>query len=497
MTMQTFTNLHLALIQRTGGKLNEEEFKRVRLLNGLYLQLHSYMLRVAIPNGELSGQQLMTLAVASQKYDRGYFHITTRQNVQFNWISLHDAPQISAALSKVNLLSTHTAGNCVRQIVCDPTHDFAVDEQVNINETTHMLRQQFCLNPIFSNLPRKVKICVRGNISDNIASAFHDVGIRLMGDKAFISIGGGLGRSPQVAIKFIKLHKDKLAIWLATFLRTYTALSHNLPPMSRIKVLVRKYGKLTLIRFTKNLDDIKTAMPRFCPVKYIIKEVNIINWNNDDNFIKWFNAFTEPNRQKYTRHIELNCSSNSSPPGDIVFDDVKDLCILAQRYSLDQIRLTTSQTLLLPCVNEVDLTSAYNICKKFIPTNVACCPGLDYCSLANTRSITIAQKLIALNCNLKIRVSGCVNGCSQHHIFDVGVIGVRKGGREHYQIMVGGHGPSATLGKVMFKALPPHKVVGAVLWFNNIINLLRKDYAEDVHLCVERNEIKPNTTNFN
>ncbi|MGP1911882.1 MAG: hypothetical protein ACTS5A_01895 [Candidatus Hodgkinia cicadicola] len=477
----------MASIQRSNGLLNETEFKHIRLLNGLYLQVHGYMLRVAVADGELSGKQLAVLAFISEKYDRGYFHVTTRQNVQFNWIKLLDAANAVEILSRVKLYSSHTAGNCVRQITCDPYHGIRLDELGDITPVTRTLREKFTLNPYINQLPKKVKISVWGSTEDNVLGAFSDIGIRIVAGWALITVGGGLGKCPRVGTKLLKVKLEALASWIASFLRVYCALSGP----ARTKVLVSQLGRETLLRLTahetKNMD-VDVAIYARNKQEIVVKDdINVIDWINDEEFQKWYENHTWPHKTKGLRRVEIGCSATFAPPGDMLASDAKLLCEIAQRYSMDQVRLSLSQTVILPYVHILYLTKIYQACKNFESHNVVCCPGLDYCTLANTRSILMAQKLRLLNCGLMIRVSGCQNACSQHHVFDVGVIGINKGGREMYQIVVGGSVSEGKFCTTLARSVSSAKVPGIIAKYAALINKLKKNSFESAHKCFERN----------
>ncbi|MGP1925448.1 MAG: hypothetical protein ACTS6A_01730 [Candidatus Hodgkinia cicadicola] len=479
--------LKLASIQRSNGLLNEAEFKRIRLLNGLYLQAHGYMLRVAVADGELSGKQLAVLAAISEKYDRGYFHVTTRQNVQFNWIKLLDAANAVEIMSRVNLHSGHTAGNCVRQITCDPYHGIRLDELGDILPVTRTLREKFTLNPYINQLPRKVKIGVWGSCEDNVLGSFNDIGIRVVSDWALITVGGGLGKCPRVGTRLLKVKVEALASWIASFLRVYCALSGS----ARTKSFVSDLGKETLLRLTvhevKNMDvDVKVYARN--KQEIVVKDdINKIDWINDEDFQKWYETHTWPHKTKGLRRVEIGCSAYFAPPGDMLAADAKLLCEVAQRYSMDQVRLSLNQTIILPYVHILYLTKVYQACKNFESHNVVCCPGLDYCTLANTRSILMAQKLRLLDCGLLIRVSGCQNACSQHHVFDVGVVGINKGGKEVYRIVVGGSAAERKLCVTLVKSASVAKVPGIIAKYAALINKLKKNSFESAHKCFERN----------
>ncbi|MFP3039022.1 MAG: hypothetical protein ACKEQI_00070 [Candidatus Hodgkinia cicadicola] len=479
--------LKLASIQRSNGLLNEAEFKRIRLLNGLYLQAHGYMLRVAATDGELSGKQLAVLAAISEKYDRGYFHVTTRQNVQFNWIKLLDAANAIEILSRVKLYSGHTAGNCVRQITCDPYHGIRLDELGNILPVTRTLREKFTLNPYINQLPRKVKICVWGSYEDNVLGSFNDIGIRVVGEWALVTIGGGLGKCPRVGTKLLKIRLTALASWIASFLRVYCILSGP----ARTKLLVSRLGKEMLLRLTvhevRDMDVDVLVYARNKQEIAVKDDINTIDWINDEDFQRWYENHTWPHKTKGLRRVEIGCSAYFAPPGDMLAADARLLCEIAQRYSMDQIRLSLNQTIVLPFVHILYLTKVYLACRNFESHNVVCCPGLDYCTLANARSILMAQKLRLLNCGLLIRVSGCQNACSQHHVFDVGVIGINKGGKEVYQIVVGGSVAESKLCTTLVRSASIAKVPGIIAKYAALINKLKKNSFESAHKCFVRN----------
>ncbi|PIM94962.1 Sulfite reductase [NADPH] hemoprotein beta-component [Candidatus Hodgkinia cicadicola] len=480
----------VALIQWTSQLLSDSEFKSIRLLNGVYLQRHSYMVRFAIPCGVLNATQLYALSIASQKYDRWYFHVTTRQCVQFNWIQLRDTPQIMYALTKVGLWSAHTAGNCVRQITCNPKHGIGLDEQTDITDLMTELYNQFMLNERLIDLPKKVKISVRGNITDNNAGAFNDIGLRLMDKRVYVTVGGGLGTEPMVGIKFISLEKEYVSSWIATLLEVYRIFGINKQHPVRIKHLVKEVGKAELIKLTIGFPRIKTATPPKCPMDLRVKPVETIEWDNSEEFKTWFNTWTYPSKQPDFRHVELSCNSGIGAPGDIFAGEVDVIGKMVQLYCLNEIRLTQSQTLLLPYVCISNIKKVYEVCKRFIPTNIVCCPGLDYCNQANTRTIALAKKLEELKTNLKIRISGCSNGCSQHQIFDVGIVGVNKSGKEYYQIMIGGNGPNGILARTLCKAAPASEVPKIIKWLDKLIKYLKKDRFEKTYQCLERNIIE-------
>ncbi|MFP3039452.1 MAG: hypothetical protein ACKESB_01860 [Candidatus Hodgkinia cicadicola] len=493
-------DLKLATIQRMNASLSEAEFKKTRLLSGVYLQLHSHMLRVAIECGELTARQLGALALLSVKYDRGYFHITTRQNVQFNWVNPWEAAKLSEALTRIGLSSSYTAGNCVRQITCDPTHGTSLSEVVDTAPVVKALRNKLCFGNSLIKLPKKVKICVWSGAEDEVLGGFHDIGIRLVENKAYVTVGGGLGRSPKVGQKLVKLSTVKLLHWISSFLKVYAAAAAGHPPF-RTKTLVANLGKQAIVKLTADVASLSASQSLHIPASgssMVVRPASLISWYNTESFERWYTQNTSAHKIRGLRRVELGCSSTFSPPADVSASDALTLCEVAQRYSMDQIRISLRQTFILPSVHITNLTKVFTLCSRFELQNVVCCPGLDYCALANSRSILMAQKLALLKTGLQIRVSGCVNACSHHHVFDVGVIGINKAGTEAYQLVVGGSAKNRKLCRTLCKALPAYKVVGFVARFAAAIKTLRKDSFESVYQCFVRskmrlNKVKPRT----
>ncbi|ACT34298.1 putative sulfite reductase hemoprotein subunit [Candidatus Hodgkinia cicadicola Dsem] len=493
--MEMAKQLKLAAVQRANGKLSEASFKRIRLLNGVYLQLHAHMLRVGVVCGVLCARQLRALALVSCKYDRGVFHVTTRQNVQLNWLSAWDAVKASEALAKFELCSARTAGCCVRHITCDPLHDVGVDQTADVAAVVKTLTASLTFNASLTRLPKKVKVCVWSGSQDRVLGLFHDVGVRLAREWAYVTVGGGLGREPAAGCKLVKLRTNALARWLIAFLKVYAALASSSARCLRTKALVASLGKATIVKLTKPAaervvcDGHVGARSSGLESVSIAASASTISWPSSDEFERWYAANTLPHKLERLRIVEIGCSAQRAPPGDVTAGDVEALATAAQRYSMDEARLTASQTIVLPYVSATNLKSVHALCAEFEVTGVACCPGADYCALASARSILVAQKLALLKCGLQIRVSGCVNACSHHHVFDIGVIGVNKAGLEAYQLVAGGSAPAGALCRVLCRALPAFKVAAAVARYAALIRCLKKDSFESAHACFARHAI--------
>ncbi|XXM93308.1 MAG: nitrite/sulfite reductase [Candidatus Hodgkinia cicadicola] len=481
--------LAAGITQRLLGRAQEWEFRPMRLFNGVYLQLRAYMLRIAVANGELNSKQMLALAYASTKYDRGYFHITTRQTVQFNWLSLSCAARLIKLLSKVSLSSAHTSGSCVRQITCDPLRNVCLDELADATSLINTLRAQIVLNPAIESLPKKVKMCVRAASMDRVLGQFNDIGIRLTADSALITLGGGLGRAPAPGVRLIKLPALALTRWVLAFLRVYCALACTHKYSLRTKFLVHKLGKLALFKLTtRELNSSAYALPKLAAhaLEVRLKRINLVRWLRLYKFERWYSEHTYAQRTFGARWVQLGVSSECAPSGDVTCASAKELSALAQRYCMDQIRLTLAQTLVLPWMIVANAANAFSVCARYLPTGVVCCPGLDYCALASARSILVASKLALLKTALSIRVSGCVNACSQHHVFDVGIVGVVKANAEAYQVFVGGNARAGIIARPISRAAPARKTVAVVYRYCALVGLLLKDRFESARACCAR-----------
>ena len=465
--------------RRLAGKLSEEEFRPLRLRNGLYLQLHAYMLRIAIPYGVLSPRQLRQLAMIGRRWDRGYGHFTTRQNLQFNWVKLVDIPEILNALAEVEMHAIQTSGNCVRNVTADPFAGAAHDELEDPRPWCEIIRQWSTLHPEFSWLPRKFKIAISGAAEDRAAVAFHDIGLRIVrgpgGKNGFrVFVGGGMGRTPYVGQEIRPfLEKEHLLSYIASILRVYNLHGRrdNLNK-ARIKILVSQLG---IDKFRADVeadweqsakqdvdlpeDERARIMSYFAspdlPERPIVDDALDARRNTDPVFANWLKVNVRPHRLPGYAIAVISLKEPGRTPGDASSEAMELVADLAERYSQSEARVNYTQNLVLPYVARADLPSLYDeLAAAGLATanadllgDMICCPGLDYCNLANARSIPIAKELAkrfedagrqALIGPLRLNMSGCINACGHHHSGDIGILGVDKKGTELYQISLGG-----------------------------------------------------------
>jgi sulfite reductase (NADPH) hemoprotein beta-component len=490
--------------RRLSGALGEDEFRPLRLQNGLYLQLHAYMLRVAIPYGTLSSRQLRKLAHIARRYDRGFGHFTTRQNIQFNWIKLEEAPDILAELAEVEMHALQTSGNCIRNVTADHWAGAAPDEIEDPRIWAEIIRQWSSLHPEFSFLPRKFKIAVTGSPNDRAAVKVHDIGLRMhhneAGEAGFeVIVGGGLGRTPMIG-KTIRpfLPKRELLSYLEAILRVYNAFGRrdNLFK-SRIKILVHEIGaaemtrrveeewaqirggELALPAETIAAIAAQFAPPALAPQPSAAPEVDALRLA-EPAFACWLKANVAPHREPGHAIVTLSLKPEGGPPGDAGAAQMEAVADLADAFSQGEIRVSHEQNLVLPHVARRDLPPLWRALDRVqlaTPnagkvTDIICCPGLDYCSLANARSIPVSQRLTRRFNDiarvhdigeLKIKMSGCINACGHHHVGHIGLLGVDKNGEEFYQITLGGSAESdASLGAILGPAVSSERVVDAV-----------------------------------
>ena len=490
--------------RRLDGALSEDEFKPLRLMNGLYLQLHAYMLRVAIPYGVLSATQMRQLAYVARVYDRGYGHFTTRQNIQFNWLRLIDAPDTLAALAEADLHGIQTSGNCIRNTTTDQFAGAAADEVVDPRVYAEILRQWSTDHPEFTYLPRKFKIAITGSAQDRAAIRVHDIGIMARrsetGEVGFeIHAGGGLGRTPLIATKcrdFVPVRE--LLRYVEAILRTYNALGRrDNMYKARIKILVREMKPAEFIRM---VEDEYAALP----ADYCVLEDNVVSAIADRFALPPFEALpaqsetlatalqadatlaafhrsnTHPHRVPGYISVVISLKPPGGIPGDASADEMDLTAHLADRYSFGELRVTHEQNLVLPHVRQDDLPAlhaallagglaAANIGQL---SDIIACPGLDYCALANARSIPLAQELgrrfgdparSAEIGAVTLNISGCINACGHHHVGHIGLLGVDKAGEEFYQITLGGAADEkAAIGQLLGPAVPADAVVDTV-----------------------------------
>jgi sulfite reductase (NADPH) hemoprotein beta-component len=490
--------------RRLSGALTEEEFKPLRLMNGVYLQLHAYMLRIAIPYGTMSSDQMRTLAHVARRYDRNYGHFTTRQNLQFNWIKLDELPDAMADLARAGLHGMQTSGNCVRNITTDQWAGVAPDEIEDPRIWAEILRQHSTMHPEFSFLPRKFKIAITAATHDRAAIRVHDIGLRLhrngAGETGFeVTVGGGLGRTPFVG-KTIKpfLPKRDLLSYVEAVLRVYNQYGRrdNIYK-ARIKILVHelgaeKFGAEVEAEWQKIRDGALALDPAFSAdvaARFSYPDYETLAdgpaelgnaRNNDAEFERWFKNSVSSHKAPGYAIVTLSLKPEGAPPGDATAEQMDVIADLADQYSFGEIRVGHEQNLVLPHVPQRDLHALWQALHKIgvatpnvgLISDIIACPGLDYCSLANTRSIPVAQELtrrfrdtsLAQNLGrLHINISGCINACGHHHVGHIGLLGVEKNGEEFYQITLGGKADeNARLGDLLGPAVKYDDVADVV-----------------------------------
>jgi len=490
--------------RRLRGELSEDQFKPLRLLNGLYLQLHAYMLRVNVPYGTLSARQLRAFAAVARKYDRGFGHFTTRQNIQFNWIKLEDAADLMEALAAVEVTSIQSSGNCIRNITADQYAGRAKDELADPRPYCELLRQYSLLHPEFSYLPRKFKIAITGSPNDRAAVALHDIGMRMHrdadGEPGFeVLVGGGQGRTPFIAQTLRDwLAPGDLLTYVEAILRVYNLHGRrdNIHK-ARIKIIVNQLGierfralvdaEWELIRNSR-LDiapaEIERIRRYFAPPEYRAltdqtTELHALA-GRDAAFGAWLASNVAEHKVPGYAIVNLSLKPTGRAPGDLDADRMDAVADLADDYSCGEIRVTHRQNLVFTDVEQRALyalwqqLSALDLATPNIGrlTDIVSCPGLDYCSLANARSIPVAQDLsrhfvdvdqLALVGDLTVNVSGCMNACGHHHVGNIGILGVDKRGAEYFQLTLGGSSDqNSALGERLGPALPQAEVATAV-----------------------------------
>ncbi|HKF61390.1 MAG TPA: nitrite/sulfite reductase [Dongiaceae bacterium] len=490
--------------RRLAGEISEDEFKPLRLMNGLYLQLHAYMFRIAIPYGTLNSRQLRTLAHIARRYDRGYGHFTTRQNIQFNWIRLEDTPDILAELAGVEMHGIQTSGNCIRNVTADHFAGVAADEIEDPRIWCEIVRQWSTFHPEFSFLPRKFKIAITGAPHDRAAVKVNDIGLRMhknaAGEVGFeVIVGGGQGRTPAIGVTIRDfLPKQHLLSYLEAILRTYNLLGRrdNLYK-SRIKILVAAVGAAKFAEAVEEewtrikdgplvlpLAEIKRIEAQFAPPQYapadpFPPEV-VAKRQASPAFARWMRSNVAAHRQPGYAIVTLSLKPDGGIPGDATAEQMDAIADLADSYSHGEIRVSHVQNLVLPDVRRADLPALWDRLTALglatpnigLIGDIIACPGLDYCSLANARSIPIAQRLSERFADperqreigeLAIKISGCINACGHHHVGHIGILGVDKKGEEFYQIALGGNADeNASIGDIIGPAFSADSVVDAV-----------------------------------
>jgi sulfite reductase (NADPH) hemoprotein beta-component len=490
--------------RRLSGELTEDQFKPLRLMNGLYLQLHAYMLRVAIPYGSLNPTQARRLAQIARDYDKGYGHFTTRQNIQFNWIKLKDAPEILDKLAEVDLHAIQTSGNCIRNTTSDPYAGATAEEVDDPRVWCEVIRQWSTLHPEFSFLPRKFKIAITASAKDRTAAKVHDIGLLLRqgrdGQLGFeVIVGGGQGRTPYVGPTIKEfLPTDRLLSYLEAVLRVYNRHGRrdNIYK-ARIKILVAALGAVEFARQVEEewakIDATRADLPgaelariraAFAKTPFQTLPTRSDAFEtakaNDAAFARFVRNNVKPHKQPGYAIVEVSLKAQEQTPGDASAQQLEVVADLAERFSLNDLRVTHAQNLVLPHVRLDDLPTVFATlqgAKLATPnidlvSDIIACPGLDYCALANARAIPVAQDIARQFADLdraekvgelKIKISGCINACGHHHVAHIGILGVDKKGEEFYQLSLGGSGAEdASIGKILGPALPADKVASAV-----------------------------------
>ena len=506
--------------RRLAGDLTEEQFKPLRLQNGLYLQLHAYMLRIAIPYGVLSARQLRQLALIARRWDRGFGHFTTRQNIQFNWTKLEDAPDILDALAEVEMHAIQTSGNCIRNVTADPYAGVAVDEIEDPRVWAEVLRQWSTIHPEFTFLPRKFKVAITGAAEDRAAILFHDIGLRIVkgpdGATGFrVYVGGGQGRTPYVAQEIARfVPRARLLSYLEAVMRVYNLHGRrdNIYK-ARIKILVNALGIDEFRRQVEaewaTLDAPSIDLPEaefariaayFAPRKLKPRQQKDARHEarraTDPAFARWLRTNVLPHRVSGYAIVNISFKEPGKVPGDATAEQMEAVAALAEEYGHDEIRVSYQQNLVLPTVAISDLARIYDALVKHrlatanteLITDIISCPGLDYCNLANARSIPIAQEIAKRFTDparaeaigpLRLNISGCINACGHHHAGNIGILGVDKKGTEHYQITLGGSPKDdAEVGGIIGPSFTAEAVPDAIEKIVDTYLGLRRDASE-------------------
>jgi sulfite reductase (NADPH) hemoprotein beta-component len=492
------------VVRRLSGELTEEQFKPLRLMNGVYLQLHAYMLRIAIPYGTLDSRQMRRLAHIARVHDRGFGHFTTRQNLQFNWIRLEDMPAILAELADVEMHAIQTSGNCIRNVTADHFAGAAADEIADPRPYAEILRQWSSLHPEFSFLPRKFKIAVTGAPRDRAALQVHDIGLEVRRDATgalgfAVWVGGGQGRTPMLARKLRDfLPEADLLAYCEAILRVYNLEGRrDNKYKARIKILVHEKGLEDLAAMVEatfgttartaprleraEVERIAThfAPPSFppLPVRSVLFEAARIA---DRGLARFAARNVHPHRIPGHAIVTVSLKPIGAPPGDASAAQMDALADIAQRWSLDELRVSHEQNIVLPHVRLDDLPAVYAALRRAglatpnagLVTDIIACPGLDYCSLANARSIPVAQRIAERFADLdrqheigelKIKISGCINACGHHHVGHIGILGVDRKGEEFYQVTLGGSGDeTCSIGEIVGRGFSSLEIVDAI-----------------------------------
>ncbi|MFZ0496395.1 MAG: nitrite/sulfite reductase [Methylocella sp.] len=519
--------------RRLSGELDEEQFRPLRLMNGVYLQLHAYMLRIAIPYGTLSPRQLRKLAFIARRYDKGYGHFTTRQNIQFNWPALKDCPDILNELAEVEMHAIQTSGNCIRNVTADQFAGAAADEIEDPRPYAEILRQWSSLHPEYSFLPRKFKIAVNGAATDRAAIRVHDIGYQIVknaeGEVGFaVYVGGGLGRTPLVGHKIRAfLPKADLLAYTNAILRIYNLEGRRDNKFkARIKILVHEKGADVIAaeveaEFANHRDD-ALALPQeeidrirayFAPPELPARATTSIALEkrkaNDFGFARFAAQNVVAHKTPGYGIVTVSLKPVGGIPGDASAESMETIADLAERFSQDEIRVAHEQNLVLPHVALDDLPEVFDrlagqglaTANTGLVTDIISCPGLDYCGLATARSIPVAQRISERFGNgarareigeLKINISGCINACGHHHVGHIGILGLEKAGAEAYQITLGGSADeTCNVGAITGRSFSSDEIVDAIETVVDTYLKLRAGSAEDFLAAYRRIGMEP------
>jgi sulfite reductase (NADPH) hemoprotein beta-component len=497
--------------RRLAGEITEDQFKPMRLMNGLYLQLHAYMLRVAVPYGTMDSKQMHMLAHIARKYDRGYGHFTTRQNIQYNWIKLEECPDLLEELAAVEMHAIQTSGNCIRNISSDQYAGAAADEVADPRPWAELLRQWSTFHPEFSYLPRKFKIAVIASKEDRAAMRLHDIGLELIKQDgvlgARVFVGGGMGRTPMIAPEinpFIKA--DDLLSYLEACLRVYNRYGRrdNIYK-ARIKILVHEIGAdayraqveeefahVKTLGIDPPLAEFDRISAYFAAPAYTADAAAVPD-RSDPDFAVWLDQNVKAHKQAGYAIVNISLKPIGGIPGDASADQIDVMADLAKQYSFDELRVTHAQNIVLPYVAKADLYAVWSALRDAeladanldLITDIIACPGLDYCSLANARSIPVAQKIAKRFESaerqrdlgeLKLKISGCINACGHHHAGHIGILGVDRKGVENYQLTFGGSGAEdVSIGKIIGPGFDEEGVVDAVEKATEVYKAVRQE----------------------
>ena len=487
--------------RRIDGSLTEDEFKPLRLMNGLYLQLHAYMLRVAIPYGTLNGGQMRQLAFIADKWDKGYGHFTTRQNIQYNWPELRDVPDMLDALAEVGMHAIQTSGNTIRNVTADHFAGASADEIADPRPVAELIRQWSTDHPEFQFMPRKFKIAITGSPNDRAVTRAHDIGLRMVekdGEAGFeVIVGGGLGRTPMIGKVIIDfLPQEDLLPYLESVVSVWNQIGRrDNKYKARIKITVHEHGieeirRLVGERFAvvkgsfSGIDQVRLAeyKTHFAAPDFAVKSEAVFKdaYRRDPIFRSWADTNLSAHKADGYSIVSISIKKQGDTPGDATSDQMRLMAQLAETYGHDELRISHEQNVILPHVHKSDLPALHAALKEQelatanigLISDIIACPGMDYCALATARSIPIAQEIAThfddLKVeheigNLKIKISGCINACGHHHVGHIGILGLDRAGVENYQVTLGGdHTETANIGDRAGRGFAAEELVPAI-----------------------------------